>query len=280
MNDLARTLRAQVDRLATMDKLDPAADRVARLVSAQLASTAAKNALSGVWLGHRLHPLLTDVAIGSFLGAGLVDLLAPSERQVARRLIGAGVVASAPTVASGLSDWADTYGEPRRIGLVHAAGNGLALLLFTRSFVARGKRHKGKAASLAGLSVLAATGYLGGHLSYALGVGVDRPRRRIEEWSDVCALASLDQSGHAVGRPAGVEVLVVRDEAGLKAIDNRCSHAGFPLGSGRFEGGCVTCPGHGSIFRTEDGTVVRGPATWNQESYEVRVREGRVQVRS
>ena len=285
MNDLAGALRSQVDRVAKMNGLDPAADLLDRLVRARLGSTTTKNALSGVWLGHRLHPLLTDVAIGSFLGAEFVDLLAPKQHRVGRRLIAAGILASVPTVASGLSDWLDTYGEPRRIGFVHAAGNGFALGCFTRSFLARGKHRGGKGrggklSSFAGLAVLSVTGYLGGHLAYGLGVGVDQPRPRIEEWSDVCAVASLEESGHAVGKVGEVEVLVIRDETGLQAIDNRCSHAGFALGDGSFEQGCVTCPGHGSIFETKDGTVVRGPATWNQATYEVRVRQGRVEVRS
>ena len=284
-----KTVRQAVDTIGRLEQLDGVGEQLERLLRPRLESRGLRNALSGVWLGHRLHPMLTDVAIGAFTGAALVDGLAPRHPQIARRLIAAGVMAAVPTAASGMSDWIDVYGDARRIGLVHAAGNSLALGLFGISFLHRGRRHKesdrhggGRLSSFAGLAVLAATGYLGGHLSYVLGVGVDHTafEPRIEDWTDVAAAEEVLEGGHKVARAGEVEVLLTRTEGELHAMANRCSHAGWGLDPGKFEDGCVTCPAHGSRFRLDDGSVVRGPAASPQPVFEVRAENGRIEVRS
>lgn len=279
-------MRSQLDRLGQMTQLDAVADKIDGILRPRLEAPPVRNALSGVWLGHRLHPMLTDVAISCFSGAALVDVVAPRHSQIARRLIGLGIVAAVPTAASGLSDWIDVYDDGRRIGLVHAAGNSVALVLYARSFLRRGHvlsgKRKGRISSFAGLAVLAVTGYLGGHLSYVLGVGVDHTAfdPRLEEWVDVGPADDLAEGSHTVAKAGGVEVLIVRDGGEVRALDNRCSHAGWPLDPGEFADGCVTCPQHGSVFRLEDGTVVRGPAASPQRTFEVREHDGRIEVRS
>jgi nitrite reductase/ring-hydroxylating ferredoxin subunit/uncharacterized membrane protein len=287
--DLPKTVRTQIDRIGQLKQLDKVADRIDKLVRPRVESTPVRNALSGVWFGHRLHPMLTDIAIGSYTSAALVDILAPRHSQIARRLIAVGLLSSAPTAATGLSDWIDVYDDARRIGLVHAAGNSIATMLYLRSFLHRGKLHKsrgkrggGRVSSFLGLGVLAATGYLGGHLSYVQGVGVDHTgfQPRLEEWVDVGAADELPEGGHTVARAGEVEVLLVRHNGEIKAMANRCSHAGWPLAPGKFENGCVTCPMHGSIFSFDDGHVVRAPAASPQPMYQVREHDGRIEVRS
>lgn len=282
-------LRANVDRLGQLTSLDAVADKIDKFVRPRVEKESVRNALSGVWLGHRLHPLLTDVTITCFGGAALVDLLAPRHSPIARRLIGVGILSAVPTAAAGLSDWIDVYDDGRRIGLVHMTGNSLALLLYTRSFLHRGHLHKrrgkrggGRLSAFAGLAVLAGSGYLGGHLSYVLGVGVDHTgfEPRIEEWTDVAAAEEVAEGSHAVVRAGEVEVLLVREDGELVALANRCSHAGWPLAPGKFASGCVTCPMHGSVFQLRDGSVVRGPAASPQRVFQVRENEGRVEVRS
>src|SRR5207245_4226226 len=104
--------------------------------------SAAKDVLSGTWLGHPLHPVLTDVVIGSWSSAFLLDLLGGKKgRNAADRLLGLGIVAALPTAAAGLSDWADVQGGTQRVGIVHAVGNTAAVLLNTLSWFAR-KRGK------------------------------------------------------------------------------------------------------------------------------------------
>jgi hypothetical protein len=55
----------------------------------------------------------------------------------AQALVGLGVVTAVPTAVTGLSDWADTEGETRRIGLVHAAVNSVGLLCYALSWLSR-----------------------------------------------------------------------------------------------------------------------------------------------
>src|SRR4051794_19560561 len=119
-----------------------------------------KDVLSGTWLGHALHPLLTDVVIGTFLSTTLLDLAGGDEDgQAGARLIGIGIAAYAPTALTGVNDWADT--EPvsdgvRRAGLVHAASNTTALALYAGSLVTRrnGRRGRARLLSAAGGTAL------------------------------------------------------------------------------------------------------------------------------
>lgn len=151
--------------------------RVGETVRDRIPSGAGKDALSGAWLGHAVHPPLTDVVIGSFLGASVLDLAAAGSPEASERLLWLGVVAALPTAATGLSDWADTeIDDPRvrRVGLVHAAANVSALALAVGSLAARrrGSLAVGRALSAAATGALAIGGFLGGHMSYARGVGV------------------------------------------------------------------------------------------------------------
>src|SRR5881392_2843972 len=132
-----------------------------------------KDVLSGTWLGEPLHPPLTDVVIGTWTSALLLDLLGGKHgEEAADRLVAAGILAAVPTASAGLSDWAELRGGSRRVGSVHALGNTTALLLHTLSLAARkrGKRGRGVALSAAGYAVATFSAWLGGHLSFAKGV--------------------------------------------------------------------------------------------------------------
>lgn len=126
--------------------------------------------LGGRWLGHSLHPLLTDVPIGTWMSATLLDLVGGrSARPAAERLVAAGVVASLPTVAAGLSDWMVTTRGQQRVGVVHAAANSAALALYGASLAARrrGRHPAGVALGLLGAAAAGVGGVLGGHLALA-----------------------------------------------------------------------------------------------------------------
>ena len=112
-------------------------------------------------------------------------------------------LAALPTALTGASDWSDTMGAERRIGLVHAVGNYAALGIYGLSYLARRKQQhgKGKALALVGAGLLAATGYLGGHLSYAYGVGVDTTafQGSPDDWTDVAADAEVQEGKARLG---------------------------------------------------------------------------------
>jgi nitrite reductase/ring-hydroxylating ferredoxin subunit/uncharacterized membrane protein len=268
-----------------LEALDAPAKRVASVVRSLLPGGPVKDALSGTFLGHPVHPLLTDVPIGSWTSAVILDWIGGSDsRTAARRLLGVGILAAVPTAAAGYSDWADTEvssDSVRRTGLVHAAANVTALGMFTASYIARRRGGGGRFLALTGAGAMAVGGHLGGHLSFVEGVGVDQTvfERHPEDWTSTVSEDELSDGQPVCARAGEVDVLIVRDAEGIHALDNRCTHRGGPLNEGEVSGGCVTCPWHGSRFRLADGSIEQGPATAPQPVYETRVTDGRVEVR-
>lgn len=129
-------------------------------------------------LGHSLHPSLTDVTTGCWLGASLLDLTGGVEsRRAATLLTGFGLVASVPTALAGAADWAEVDGVQRRIGAAHALATDAATFLFLGSFVARlrGGHDRGGRLALAGNLVMVAAGFLGGHLALRHGTARRNP---------------------------------------------------------------------------------------------------------
>ena len=272
-------------RLEKEERLDSVARTVGELVGKALPPGPVKDVLSGTWLGHTLHPVMTDLPIGAWTSATALDLIGGKESEVAaRRLIGLGILASVPTAMSGFSDYSDTMGEERRVGLTHAAFNVAALALFGASYSARrnGSTLKGKALSLLGMGAASAGAYLGGHLSLDMGVGVDHTAYESgpEDWTPTVPESELEEGKATRCEVDGVGVMLTRHGGRVCALSDRCTHAGGPLNEGTIEAGTVECPWHGSVFSLEDGSVKRGPARSPQPAYETRVTDGRVEVRS
>ena len=243
-----------------------------------------KNALSGTWLGEPLHPPLTDVVIGTWTSALLLDLLGGEQAQrAADGLVAAGVLAAVPTVTAGLSDWSDLSGGSRRVGGVHALGNTTALVLHTLSWAARRRdnRAPGVALSALGYAVAALSAWLGGHLSFARGVGVNQTAFEDlpQQWTAVLGEDGLEEGKLTGAQADGVPVLLVRKEGRLYALIDRCSHRGCPLHEGELTDTAVVGPCHGSTFRL-DGSLVKGPAAFPQPALQVRVESGKVEVRA
>jgi nitrite reductase/ring-hydroxylating ferredoxin subunit/uncharacterized membrane protein len=279
-----RAVEDLMERLAKATALDSVAKPLSKKVAAIIPHGAPKDTLSGTWLGHPLHPLLTDLPIGCWTNAMALDLLTGKKgRRAAQFLVGLGILTAVPTAASGLSDWSDTLGEERRLGFTHAVANTVALALYWMSWRARRHGHHYRGVVLGLLGGAAATGgaYVGGHLAWRKGVNVDRHAwdHADEDWVDVGALDDVPE-GKAVAVPAGDDtVLLFRGPHAIQAISDVCGHAGGPLHEGEVSDGCVQCPWHGSVFRLIDGWVVHGPATGPQPEYDVRVSAGRVSVR-
>lgn len=266
--------------LAAADGLDAVADPLQKVVGA-LPRGRVKNVLSGTPGGHPLHPALVALPIGSYVSVAVLDAAGTSPR-AARRLLGFGILTVAPTAAAGLSDWADTTGGERRIGLVHALCNVGSTLLMAASWLRRGGGASGRGLSTAGLGLIAVSGWLGGHLAYARGVGIDVTafEDEITEWADAISDVDLLADQPMVTRVGRNDVLLVRRDGRVLALADRCSHRGGPLHSGELVDGCIQCPWHGSRFEFEDGSVARGPASRPQPAYETRLVDGRIQVRS
>lgn len=273
-------------RIEDMPVLDRISKLPAGLVQRITSPTAVRNALSGTWLGHQLHPMLTDLPIGSWTLASVLDLtMGRRGVAAARRLVGFGVLTALPAAATGASDWSYSNGAVQRVGLVHALANSAGTALQVASWVARGRgrRLTGMLLTTAGLCFTAAAGYLGGHLTLIRGVGVNRTafQPAVADWTDVGALTELIDGRPTHVEAAGVPVVLVRSGAAVRALSATCVHAGGPLDQGELvDGDCLRCPWHGSTFRLTDGAVVRGPAANAQPCWAVRFSGGRVQIRT
>jgi nitrite reductase/ring-hydroxylating ferredoxin subunit/uncharacterized membrane protein len=265
--------------------LDPAGEWLSSKVSAALGNGPAKSLLSGTVIGHALHPVLTDVPIGALTAATVFDVLGgESGAATADALTVLGLLSVAPTALSGLSDWSDTVETERRLGLIHALANAGSSALYLAALVSRrsGSRGTARAFSIAGLGVLAASGYIGGHLVLARGVGVDHTvfDEAPTDWTRVAREADLVADTPQLVRASGYGVLLYSHAGTIHAVAARCTHAGGPLQEGEVDDElCVTCPWHGSRFHLSDGSVARGPATAPQPAFEVQTIEGNVEVR-
>jgi nitrite reductase/ring-hydroxylating ferredoxin subunit/uncharacterized membrane protein len=273
-----------VERIESAEVLDQSAELLAGIIGKAIPHGPVKDLLSGTPLGHPAHPMLVTVPIGAWVSVSVLDFVGgKAGRDAARKLVAFGALAALPTAATGASDWSDTLGAERRVGLVHAVGNYAALGVYGLSYLARrrGRHTRGKVLALAGAGLLAATGYLGGHLSYAYGVGVDTTafQGAPEDWTDVAADADVTEGKATYVEAGGVPVLLSRVSDRIVAIFDRCTHRGAPLHEGRISGDCVECPWHGSKFRLVDGEVERGPAQLPQPRLEVKISNGRVLLR-
>ncbi len=280
-----QVLDGVIGRLEQVRALDGAADRVSAAVGRVTHQPPLASLLSGTWLGHPLHPVLTDLPIGSWTSAFVLDIVGgKAGRRPAQTLIGIGVLTAVPTALTGLSDWSDTVGGTRRVGTFHAVANSVGLACYALSWRARRRGHHGKGVLLAMVGATAATAAagLGGHLVYRTGTGVDVNAfdEGPSDWADADTRSRLDGVDGELVRTGDAEVLALRDgPGGWHGIGARCSHRGGPLQEGTFENGCVVCPWHQSRFRLDDGTVVEGPATAPQPRYAVREADGVLTVK-
>lgn len=252
------------------------------------ATRRAADMLHGTWLGHPLHPVLTDITIGAWTLGGLFDAVAEVSGSddaawAGDRLAELGTLSALPTALSGLTDFSTFPEHAARPVSLHALVNVLGVGLYTTSVIERrrGNHGRGRALGWTALALTAFSGWLGGSLVFKHGMGVDHGDRFCgpRDWQPV-----LDEGDLPDGKPVRVEVegagvMLYRRGDRIDAIGSVCSHAGGPLEEGEVHDGCVTCPWHHSVFRLRDGSVVHGPATRPQASFHARVREGRIEVR-
>src|SRR5215813_7466750 len=179
---VSEALMKAVDQQEALDRLS---DQVQPLVrdafnSAGPVGRGVKNVLHGTWLGHPLHPALTDVPVGAWTAAFALDAM---ESISGRKELGAGadvaiavgLVGAAGAAVTGLTDWSETYGRARKVGLLHGMLNAGATALYATSLVLRRKEKRGAGLGFAmlGYAVSSAAAYLGGHLVFGERIGVN-----------------------------------------------------------------------------------------------------------
>lgn len=293
-------LHGIIDLIDRQSWLDKASKYLQRLVINIIKAGGApalrvRDFLHGTWLGHPLHPVLTDIPIGSWSAAALLDTL---EMTTGKKGYGAGADAAiqlgaagaAVAAVTGIVDWHHTEHRPRRIGTVHAALNITALVLYLASLGMRSsrKRSAGRALAFAGFTSSLAAAYLGGHLVFGLKIGVDRsPDLGLpEEYTPVLPENELLENRLHRVVVNTLPVLLVRRNGRIYALAETCAHMGGPLAEGELkaeENGLpvsVICPWHASRFSLEDGRPLNGPSTYIQPCFETRISNGQIEVRA
>lgn len=249
---------------------------------------AVADALHGTWLGHPLHPVLTDITIGGWVLGGIFDAIGgitkdPTIRRTADRLIEAGTIAAIPTALTGATDFSTFPDWSATPATLHGAANLINIVLYAFSIRERrrGNRGRGIVLSTVGLGLSCITAWLGGVLVYKEEVGVDH-RDRFEgpkKWTPIFDEDDLPQRKPTLGEFDDKPILLYRDGRDVFAIGATCSHAGGPLNEGKVDGSCITCPWHDSVFNLRTGAVVHGPATAPQPRFDARIRGKKVEVR-
>ncbi|WP_089004522.1 Rieske 2Fe-2S domain-containing protein [Micromonospora viridifaciens] len=281
-------MRGLLNKLEQANRLDRIGDRLQQIVQGTLRARRVRDFLHGVWLGHPLHPAMVQVPVGAWISGAVLDMM-PGQQRAATTLIRIGTVSALPAAVAGLNDWAALSRDQRRIGLVHAAANSVALACYTGSLVARrnGRYEMGKALAYLGLTAASSGAYLGGHLAYKQGAQVSQSISEMhlmsEGWHPLGDLASLPERQLVTREIDDVAVIVYRHGDDVTVMLERCPHQSGPLGQGEVQEidghDCVVCPWHGSTFRLNGGEVVHGPSANDQVLLPTRVIDGRLEAR-
>ncbi|KUJ47733.1 MULTISPECIES: Rieske (2Fe-2S) protein [Micromonospora] len=281
-------MRELLTKIEQNSRLDRFGDRLQRAVQGTLRGQRVRDLLHGVWLGHPLHPAMVQVTVGSWMSAAVLDLL-PGQRRAATALIAVGTASAVPSAVAGLNDWAALARDQRRVGLVHAASNSVALVLYGGSLAARlsGRHGLGRTLGFLGLSAASAGAYIGGHLAYKQGaqvnVSVSDLHLISDGWHAIAEMDSLPQRELVTRKVDEVSVILYRHGDDVTVMLERCPHQSGPLGEGEvreIDGhACVVCPWHGSTFRLNGGEVVHGPSSNDQQILPTRVVNGKLEAR-
>lgn len=280
-------------QMADTPALDTVAEPLANAIKSAYSSAGepgrmVKDTMHGVWLGHPLHPVFTDLPLGAWTTGLVLDAAAaarnePVLEQAADMAIAVGLVGAAGAAVTGLTDWSETSGRSRRTGLVHGLLNIAATTLYATAYMLRknGSRSAGQTCAVAGYGIALGAAWLGGDLVYDQRIGVnhadaDEP----ETFKQVAKASDLKDGSMMHAKTDEADVLLVRQHERLCALNHRCSHAGGPLSEGELKDGSVVCPWHQSQFSIDDGHIINGPATQNQPTLDVREHAGQIEVRA
>jgi nitrite reductase/ring-hydroxylating ferredoxin subunit/uncharacterized membrane protein len=284
------------DRLTDRIARNPSLDKIARVWQPVIlrvrdaAGAPGKYFLNGTFLGHSLHPLLTDIPIGAWTVTALLDAIevfeGPDVAFASDAALALGLAGAVGAIATGYAEWADTADDPRTLGMAHAALNGAAFTGYVTSLLLRAndKRGAGIAVAMASFGLTAFAAFLGGELmaGYQLGTKhTAEPKPPPEKFVKVAALDEIPDGAMHPTAVDGIPIVLFRRGDEVFAISGACTHRGAPLREGTVEGdACVRCPWHGSVFSFKDGSAVEGPATFPQATFETRIVKGNVELRA
>jgi nitrite reductase/ring-hydroxylating ferredoxin subunit/uncharacterized membrane protein len=247
--------------------------------------------LNGTWIGHPLHPMLTDIPIGAWTLTIILDLIGlllglPQLGLASSITACIGVAGALAAAAAGLADWMDVDPPEKAIGAFHASVNVSATLLFLISFLMRWGRHWQPAwatfvVALAGYLLVMIGGYLGGALVFYKGVMINRNAYRTgpHDFEPAVAMRELPEGQLKRVLVQEQPVLLLKLGGTVYALGAVCSHYGAPLNDGRIVERTIECPWHASRFAIEDGMVVQGPACAGVPVYDCNIVNDQVQIK-
>jgi len=268
-----------------------------------------KELLQGRFLRHPLHPILVHFPIGLWVLSLVLDLftviLGPNNSLVRAALYamvggtGMAVLAALP----GLVDWADIRADhpAKKPATYHMWLNIAAVIVYAFNIALRfGALEENRTPgielllSIIGVAIILASGYLGGMIVYDDGIAVGRYRRyvatphetvhaessRSDQFVTVANVDTIKDGEMLRAEVNGKVMAIARTGDEFHAFQEFCTHRYGPLSEGALIDGQVQCPWHRSCFDIKSGKVTQGPAKEDLKTYEVHVRDGKVQVKS
>jgi nitrite reductase/ring-hydroxylating ferredoxin subunit/uncharacterized membrane protein len=285
-----KSLKKLIDSQAWLDTVG---DPLQKLVNDVFANAGpqgkqVQDFLNGKWLGHPVHPMVTDVPVGAWTCTMALDTIGAIRddeglQRAADVTLGIGLAAGLASAVTGLTDWKDTYGDERKLGLLHGLTMIATVTVYSAALSARlaGGRKAGVALANLGYALVSAGAYLGGDEVYDLGYPINHTAFLFgpTEYTRVIADSDLQPDKPTKADANGVPILLVRHQGRVYALDDTCVHAGCSLAGGTLEGRSIICPCHGSQYDLANGSVMHGPATMPEPSYHVRVVDGNIEVK-
>ena len=209
-----------------------------------------KDFLHGKALGHPLHPALIDLPLGAWSLAAIFDGIelarGGNKGRAADTAIKIGLAGAVGAAVAGLTDWSETDGRAKRIGLTHGVLNLTATGLYATSLLLRRRaRSQGIGLSMIAYAVAMTSAYIGGHLTYGEQIGVDHTatadQGQPEKFTAVLDDGDLPADKPTRATAGDVTLVLVRRGEKIFALRDTCTHLGGPLSEGKLEGISIRC---------------------------------------
>ena len=274
--------------------LEPVADFLQKVVAGAYKALGKpgrdlKTLANGTWLGHPLHPVLTDIPLGAWTLAVLFDIIYLFKGthgwiSAADLAVFVGLLGALGSALTGYTDWSTTFGRERRVGIAHGLLNTAVIVVYLVSLIIRvthGSRGLAIVLALIGYGIVITAASLGGDLVFSIGTGVNHHawQEVPTKFTKVMLEGQLTDNMLVKAMAGDTPILLYKKGNTVCAISETCSHAGGPLSEGELDGDIVQCPWHGSRFDICTGLVKGGPATISQVRYETRIQNGQIEVR-
>lgn len=289
--DFTERISARIIKSNLIRKISASLDKLLQRCFSAPAMRRLKIFLNGTWVGHPMHPILTDIPIGAWTLTILLDLIGllfrlPQLGLAASIAAGIGVAGAAAAAAAGLADWMDIDPPEKAVGAFHATVNVSATTLFLISFLMRWGQHWQLTwgpfvLALAGYLLVSVGGYLGGIMVFHKGVMINRNAYRSGPDDFKSAVETRELADGQMKRVLVEEqpVVLLKLDGTVYAFGGVCSHYGAPLNEGTIVEQTIECPWHASRFALEDGRIVQGPACAGVPVYDCKIVNEQVQVR-